>query len=65
MDNCKYEFVIPSNHFFNVDKPLCGAYGESKRKDGRHWAHYPECCDENCPLAHPELLEDAILEMEE
>lgn len=43
---------------------ICGAYNKSKRKDGRTWAHYPECQSENCPLQHPELLEDATLEKE-
>lgn len=61
MESCKYELFFP--------KPLdgkihCDAYSQSKRKDGRHWAHYPECASENCPLKHPELLGDAVLETE-
>jgi len=55
--NCKYTLYHPNGH-------LCGAYNKSKRKDGKLWAHYPECKLENCPLRHPELLEGAILEKE-
>ena len=56
---CKYRMFIP-----NVGT-CCGAYAESKRKDGKYWAHFPICTDENCPLVHPGLLEGAILENEE
>lgn len=67
MENCKYALTIPAVSditLFAREQHLCGAYSESKRKDGRHWGHYPECRDVNCPLQHPELLEDAILESE-
>ena len=40
----------------------CRAYSASKRPDGLHCAHYPDCKEENCPLVHPELLKGAILE---
>lgn len=60
MKNCHYTFDIP-----NIGT-CCGAYSQSKRKDGKHWAHYPECASENCPLLHPELLlGEAVLETKE
>ena len=63
MNSCKYELRFPNLQF---DKQThCGAYSKSQRKDGFHWAHYPECKPENCPLLHPELLGDAILKKEE
>ena len=57
--DCKYTFEIP-----NIGA-CCDAYSKSKRKDKKHWAHYPNCVPENCPLLHPELLGDAVLESEE
>ena len=64
MDDCKYKLVIPSDviELTGYKGPLCKAYSKSKRPDGRHWAHYPECKMENCPLQHPELLNGATLE---
>ena len=53
--HCEYSFEIPKIGI------CCGAYGESKRPDGRHWAHYPFCEEKYCPLIHPELLEGAEL----
>lgn len=53
--HCRYSFEIPNIGI------CCGAYGESKRLDGRHWAHYPFCEIENCPLMYPDLLEGATL----
>lgn len=44
---------------------LCGAYSKSKRPDGLHWAHYPNCCPSDCPREHPELLVGAVLECSE
>lgn len=58
---CQYFFVIPKHGI------CCGAYSESKptkENRWRHWAHYPDCKEENCPLKHPELLEGRILESE-
>ena len=53
---CKYRT------FFELDKTYyCSAYSKSKRKDGKYWAHYPECKSKNCPLVFPELLEGAEL----
>jgi len=58
-DNCQY--------YVNMDKigngrntvpSLCMAYSQSKRADDKHWANYPCCEDKNCPLKHPELLND-------
>ena len=56
--NCKYNITIPTIGI------CCGAYVESKRKDGKIWGHFPVCKEENCPLIHSELLEGAILENE-
>jgi len=53
--HCEYSFEIPKIGI------CCGAYGESKRPDGRHWAHYPFCEEKDCPLIHPELLDGAEL----
>jgi len=64
MENCKYEMPFPDKPPPFDGKIHCDAYSESKRKDGLHWAHYPECKEENCPLIHPELLEGAVLEIE-
>lgn len=52
---CEYSFEISNIGI------CCGAYGESKRPDGRHWAHYPFCEENDCPLIHPDLLEGAEL----
>lgn len=57
MKTCKYEMPFPSEHPFN-GTVLCGAYSESKLPNGKLWAHYPVCRNENCPLKHPELLGD-------
>ena len=59
MENCKYK------SFFPLDcADHCTEYSKSKRPDGKHWAHYPKCSTESCPLVHTELLEGAILEKE-
>lgn len=52
---CEYSLPIPDSHI------LCGAYSKSHRPDGLHWANYPCCEDQNCPLKHPELLNGATL----
>ena len=57
MGTCKYEMPFPSEPPFS-GKVLCGAYSESKLPNGKLWAHYPVCRNENCPLKHPELLGD-------
>ena len=59
MDNCKHHLEIPTIG------TCCDAYSKAKRPDGKHWAHYPECKSENCPLLNPGLLENAQLETEE
>jgi hypothetical protein len=48
---CKFELNIP-----NRKTKLCGAYSKSKRNDGKYWAHYPVCDNNNCPLKYEELL---------
>lgn len=55
---CDYYFPIPRIGM------CCKAYSESKptsENRWRHWAHYPECKEENCPLKHPELLDGRTL----
>jgi len=57
MEDCKYKKLFPL-----TNKIHCFSYCKSKRKDGLHWAHYPYCEDNACPLKHPELLEGAELQ---
>ena len=52
---CEYHFEIPTVGL------CCDAYSQSVRKDGKHWANWPFCCEEACPMVHPELLEGAVL----
>lgn len=59
MKNCKHKLCNPLENKF-----LCGAYSKCKLPNGVVWAHYPECKDGNCPLEHPELLGDAISDLE-
>jgi hypothetical protein len=40
-------------------------YSCSKRPDGKWWAHFPKCSEEECPFKHPELLEGAVFDREE
>ena len=63
MESCKYQMFFSSNLSPN-DKILCGAYSKTRLSNGKIWAHYPVCENKNCPLLHPELLEDAILDNE-
>ena len=58
-DECPYKIKLP------VSGVWCNAYSKSKRLDGRWWAHWPKCSNENCPIEYPELLEGAILIEEE
>lgn len=55
-DGCGYRFNIP-----NIGV-CCKAYSQSKRSDGKHWAHYPLCEGQNCPKLYPFKLEGAKLE---
>lgn len=58
IEACQYFFPIPRAGL------CCNAYSESKPTNAnkwRHWAHYPDCTEENCPLKHPELLNGRIL----
>lgn len=59
MENCKYKLYNSVENKF-----LCGAYSKCKLPNGVVWAHYSECKDGNCPLEHPELLGDAISDLE-
>lgn len=59
MEDCKHCMEIPT-----LTKPVhlnthCGLYSKHTIK-GKHWAHYPKCNVDNCPLVHPELLGDAV-----
>ena len=67
MNTCEYQLAIPPDvtEMTGYAGTLCKAYSKSKRPDGLHWAHYPECKSENCPLKHPELLKGAILKEEQ
>lgn len=58
---CQYFFTIPRVGI------CCKAYSDSKptnKNRWKHWANYPECTEENCPLKHPELLNGRTLETE-
>lgn len=58
VDTCEYLIECPST----MNNPaLCTAYTKAKLPDGRIWAHYPVCSDNNCPLKHPELLKGGVL----
>lgn len=57
MESCKHQMSIPSN-----DEILCGIYNKYRLSNGKIWAHYPVYENKNCPLLHPELLGDAILD---
>ena len=59
MENCKHKLCNPLENKF-----LCGAYSKTRLPNGKIWAHYPVCENKNCPLLHPELLGDAILDNE-
>lgn len=63
MESCKHQMPFPSNSPFN-GKLLCSVYSKHRLPNGNIWAHYPVCEDKNCPLLHPGLLEDAILDNE-
>lgn len=59
--DCRYKLQFPK------EKPgdgliHCMAYSYSERKDGRHWAHHPVCCEHDCPLLDRKLLEGASLQ---
>lgn len=51
--SCKYIGVLAGSPV-----ALCMAYAQGKQADGRIWAHYPICSDENCPIIHPVLREN-------
>lgn len=55
---CEHHFFIPHNGMH------CGYYSKTVDKYGTKWAHYPECCEDNCPLKHPELVNGYKLESE-
>ena len=59
MEQCVYSIILP-----NVGV-CCAVYSNSKRPDGKWWAHWPKCAEVNCPLKHPKLLEGAIFDTKE
>ena len=59
MKKCVYSILLPQLG------TCCTVYSNSKRLDGKLWAHWPKCSTENCPFEHPELLEGAVFSEEE
>ena len=59
MKKCIYSIELPNAGI------CCDVYSRSQRPDGKWWAHWPKCSQENCPFEHPELLEGAIFEEKE
>jgi hypothetical protein len=55
---CEHHFYIPHNRM------CCGYYSKTVDAYGMGYAHYPYCKKENCPIAHPELLNGRKLESE-
>ena len=56
--NCDFKTQV------NISRlDLCMIYSRFKY-NGKHWANYPDCCEENCPFLHPELLGNLIWEKE-
>lgn len=57
-NNCKYNMAakcfVGDVLIKNVN--LCGYYSKVVRKDGKVWAHYPNCELSNCPKLNPKLL---------
>lgn len=59
-EECINILTIPPNNPLNrssAPQLLCGKYSHYMVK-GRHLAHYPECCPENCPLLDEGLVEE-------
>ena len=52
MEMCKNQIHIPGVGL------CCKTYFNHKRNDGKLWMHFPFCNEENCPLKHPELLDE-------
>lgn len=50
-------------HIKHPSEDLCMLYCEFTI-NGHRWAHYPNCCERNCPFIHPELLGELIWEDE-
>lgn len=57
-ETCQSHFEIP-----RIGQ-CCGYYIKTLDPYGVRWHHYPECCEENCPIMYPELLEGRKLESE-
>lgn len=51
-EHCEQSIPLPNGTIIN----MCMYYSKVIRTDHKHWAHYPECTNENCPLVHPDLL---------
>ena len=57
-EKCVNILTIPPNNPLNrssAPQLLCGKYSHYMVK-GKHLAHYPECCPENCPLLDEGLV---------
>ncbi len=55
---CEHHFPIP--HY----AMCCGYYRKTVDAQGNPFIHYTFCKEENCPIAHPELLKGRKLESE-
>ena len=56
MKRCIYSVILPEAG------TCCNVYSQSKRLDGKLWAHWPKCSKENCPFENPALLEGAVFD---
>lgn len=56
--NCKYvQLGITDKHLKDAkNTPICMYYSSVMQKNGKLWACYPACLEDNCPLKHPKLL---------
>lgn len=56
---CPFVLIFPDEPKIYKGMRLCDLYSHYKI-NGKHWANYPNCKKENCPLLHPELLGNLI-----
>lgn len=49
---CEYSQAFPDK------KRHCMYYSKLTIGDKVWWAHFPECSCDNCPIKHPELLDE-------
>lgn len=60
---CPFVLVFPDKPECYKGMRLCDLYSHYKIK-GKHWANYPDCKKDNCPLLHSELLGNLIWDKE-